>query len=150
MSVSAFVTRTAAAPARGFMLVELLVALLVLDAGLLGLAALQQELLQRQQAAGLASDARWLAEDLVARSRANPDVQYRLASGATPASASNCTASACSPAAWAAADLSAWHTQLRLHLPLIEWQVEPAGNACRVRLRYRLPGGGEASMEAGP
>lgn len=152
MSTPAFFKRAASDSGilRGFTLIEILVALLVLSVGLLGLAALQREILQHQKAIGLASDALWLAEDLRSRCRANPGAAYRLAPGSQPPPEADCASSACSPAEWAAADLSTWHQNLLLHLPLIERDVEGAGEACRVRLRYRLPGGRIASTEVGP
>jgi type IV pilus assembly protein PilV len=65
-------TAASAPPQRGFTLLEVLIALLVLSVGLLGLAALQGVGLRSSQEAYLTSQANLLAYDLADRIRANP------------------------------------------------------------------------------
>lgn len=57
--------------ARGFTLIEALVALLVLSIGLLGVAALQLTSLQNNSAAAIRTQATYLAYDIADRMRAN-------------------------------------------------------------------------------
>jgi len=57
---------------RGFTLMEVLVALLILSFGLLGLAALQGSALKGTHGASLVSQASLLAQDMADRIRANP------------------------------------------------------------------------------
>lgn len=58
---------------RGFTMVEILVALLVLSIGLLGVAALQLTSLRSNHAAAMRSQATFLAYDIIDRMRANRD-----------------------------------------------------------------------------
>ena len=64
-------THPALASARGFTLVEVLVALVVLSIGLLGIASLQLSSLRWNQGAAARSQATLLAYDIVDRMRAN-------------------------------------------------------------------------------
>jgi type IV pilus assembly protein PilV len=74
--------------ARGFTLIEALVALLVLSIGLLGVAALQLSSLRSNHGSSLRSQATLLAYDIVDRMRANQTAAksgaYDLALAATP------------------------------------------------------------------
>ena len=74
--------------ARGFTLIEALVALLVLSIGLLGVAALQLSSLRSNHSSSLRSQATLLAYDIVDRMRANQNAArggaYDLALTATP------------------------------------------------------------------
>jgi type IV pilus assembly protein PilV len=75
--------------ARGFTLLEVLIALLVLSIGLLGLAALQTTGLRSNEMASMRTQATQLAYDISDRMRANPEgVEnqfYPIALGDTPA-----------------------------------------------------------------
>jgi type IV pilus assembly protein PilV len=57
--------------ARGFTLLEILVALLIVSIGLLGIAGIIAIGLKNNQSAGFRSQATWLANDIVDRMRAN-------------------------------------------------------------------------------
>lgn len=78
--------------ARGFTLIEMLVALLVLSIGLLGIAALQLTSLRSNHSAAMRSQATLLAYDIVDRMRANRGDaitgDYDIALGATPSGTS--------------------------------------------------------------
>jgi len=111
--------------ARGFSIVEALVALVVLSIGMLGIAALYVESLRAGRSAIYRTQAVNLATDLADRIRANRrgGVDYRLAANAQPPQPGNCaptrtTDSAnCSPAQLATDDLARWAQAIRQQLP---------------------------------
>jgi type IV pilus assembly protein PilV len=118
-----FMVRTRQAAQRGFTMIEVLVAVLVLSIGLIGLASLQGVSLQFNNSAYLRSQATNLAYDMADRVRANRraalnGAEYNLAVGvATPA-----------PGTLADTDLSEWRTALQNSLPAGTGGVEvPAG-----------------------
>jgi type IV pilus assembly protein PilV len=104
---------------RGFTLVEVLIALLVLSFGLLGIANLQLSGVSTSRASFERSQAALLANEIVERIRANLPAatagNYNLSSGATAATpTSNCigVSANCSPADLAAADLAYWQARV--------------------------------------
>lgn len=92
---------------RGFTLLEVLIALLVLSIGLLGLAALQTSGLRSNQMATMRTLATQIAYDMTDRMRANPtgmtNLEYIIATDETPAA---------SPATTAEIDLTEWRDQV--------------------------------------
>jgi type IV pilus assembly protein PilV len=64
----------------GATLIEVLVALLVLSAGILGVALLQLNALKHSDSALRSTQVSFIAQDLLERVRANPDAHYALAS----------------------------------------------------------------------
>lgn len=92
---------------RGFTLLEVLIALLVLSIGLLGLAALQTSGLRSNQMATMRTLATQIAYDMTDRMRANPtgmtNLEYIIATDETPAA---------SPATTAEIDLTEWRAQV--------------------------------------
>lgn len=96
--------------ARGFTLVEAMVALLVLSVGLLGIAALYVETLRASRSALLRTQAVTLASDLADRIRANrvPANAYACGNPCNAASALNTVATA---------DLTAWLANIGALLP---------------------------------
>ncbi len=96
---------------RGFSLLELLVAVLVVAVGLLGIAGLQLASAQNNRGALERSLATFLAEDMLERARANPTVDYSVAAGA-PGTFVNCLAGNCSSAELAQFDVAAWKCAL--------------------------------------
>jgi type IV pilus assembly protein PilV len=64
---------------KGFTLIEVLVALLILVVGLLGAAALQLNALKYTDSSTLSSKASFIAYDMMDLIRANPDAGYALA-----------------------------------------------------------------------
>ena len=122
---------------RGFSLLEVLIALVVLSVGLLGLAALQAEGLRGSSTAQNRFQAVRLAADIAARIRANEDAintsstftgPYAYAIGLTDSAASGAAngcadvgtitdANVCTAANMAAFDLFQWRRDLAAALP---------------------------------
>ena len=111
--------------ARGFTLLEILIAMLVLALGILGGVALQLAALRARQQSVLLSQATQMATSLAERMRANPSqrdtyltLDYDAFVEAVPgAPAALCHAGACSADQLALADLYEAKSQLRSHLP---------------------------------
>jgi len=105
---------------RGFTLLEVLIALLILSIGLLGLASLQTNGLRSNQMASMRTTATQLAYDIADRMRANPvgvDAQnYVIAvNDADPVipAGGNCENSTCSASQMATYDLAQWRGATR-------------------------------------
>ncbi len=111
--------------ARGFTLIEALIALLVLSIGLLGVAAMQLASLQANNGAFQRTQATFLAQDIADRMRANRTAalagayDFALGDGAPVA-----------PATIAEEDILAWKTRLAATLP--QGAVEPPDAAVDV------------------
>jgi type IV pilus assembly protein PilV len=105
--------------ARGFSLVEALVALVVLSVGLLGIAALYVSALRFGRTALLRSDAVTLAGDMVDRIRANSSggSSYALAAGAANTAVAACSTGGCTAAQMATTDKAQWTALLARSLP---------------------------------
>jgi type IV pilus assembly protein PilV len=97
---------------RGFSLLEVLIALLVLSIGLLGLAALQTTGLRSSQMASMRTSATTTVYDIIDRMRANPqgviDSDYVIDSATTPSSPPDCRTGSCTTAQLAEFDLGEW------------------------------------------
>ena len=105
---------------RGFSLVEMLVALVVMSVGMLGIAALYIESMKSNRGASLRTQAVALAYDMADRIRANrlAGAQYALALGAAPPAAHNCVAGVnCTQDDMAEDDLNRWVTSVRAIMP---------------------------------
>lgn len=100
--------------AKGFTLIELMVAILVLAIGLLGLAGLQVIGLRSGHNAYLRTQATLLAQDMADRMRNNRE---NLASYLGTETADKCDASLCSGAQMAGYDLAKWHEAIINQLP---------------------------------
>ncbi len=104
--------RPAPSRARGFTLIESLVALLVLSIGLLGIAAMQLASLQANNGAFQRTQATFLAQDIADRMRANRTAaingEYDFAFG---------TAAPDAPATVAEGDIALWKARLAATLP---------------------------------
>jgi type IV pilus assembly protein PilV len=97
---------------RGFSLLEVLIALLVLSIGLLGLAALQTTGLRSNQMASMRTSATTAVYDIIDRMRANPqgvlDADYVIDTATTPSSPPDCRTGSCTTAELATFDLGEW------------------------------------------
>lgn len=105
--------------ARGYTLIEVLVALLIISLGLLGMAGLQVTSLKQNQSAYMRSQATILAYDIIDRMRANVSAvdngNYFVSNGALTAGCE--TTSGCTDAQMAAHDIARWQTRLAEELP---------------------------------
>lgn len=109
---------------RGFSLIEVLVALLVLSIGLLGLAALQTVSLQYNTGSYYRTQAAFLAYDIIDRMRvnsvavANSDGNgYDQPTSSAVTATVNCDTAACSSADLATYDVRRWYDKAVATLP---------------------------------
>lgn len=115
-------TRPLSGDVRGFTLIEVLIALLVLSIGLLGLAMLQLESLKYNTDAYFRTQATMLAYDIIDRMKANPDAANAGLYDATakPGANQTCgdTSAGCANTTdLANYDLNVWYTKLDAVLP---------------------------------
>ncbi len=104
---------------RGFTLLEVMIALLVLSTGLLGLLALQTAGLRSSQMASMRTLATQYAYNITDRMRANPDGRtsgnryYVLGTGdPAPPIGTNCDVEICNPQELANFDLGQWRARV--------------------------------------
>lgn len=111
---------------RGFGLVEVLIALVVISVGLLGIASLQAASISRAHISNVQSLAAIQAQNIVARMLANPEAlppnsayaEYETTSAkAEAAAATSCDSVVCKPAEMAQYDLHQWGRRLKDILP---------------------------------
>ena len=102
---------------RGFSLIEVLIALIILSVGMLGIAGLYVQSMQAGRTSMFRHNAVTIAGDIADRIRANPaaGAAYTAATGAD----NNCVDGGvnCSPAQMAAHDISLWQEQADDSLP---------------------------------
>lgn len=117
---------------RGFTLIEVLVALLILSIGLLGLAALQGRGLRDNHSALLRSQAVNQAEDILDRMRANRaaavngDYDINLGDGAAAPTYTGLVL----------IDLQEWKAMLTASLPTGDGSIAMDGNVCTVIVQW--------------
>lgn len=113
---------------RGFTLLEVLIALVVLSIGLLSLAGLQATGLRNNHSAYLRSQATLLAYDAIDRIRANRSAaaSYVIGLGAIPTSAST----------QAYTDLLEWTNAVGARLPSGQGSISLAGNVVTVLVQW--------------
>jgi len=100
---------------RGFSMIELLVAVLVMGIGVLGITGLQMVSLQNNRGALLRGEAVQLAYDMLDRVRANPGANYGgLNLGTAPPAATNCHTNNCTEAQMVTFDQAVWKCSLGL------------------------------------
>lgn len=102
---------------KGFTIVEILVALVILSVGMLGIAGLYVTTLRASGSALLRMQAINLAADMADRIRANPTAGAAYAGAAADNSCSGSAPVDCTPALMAADDLFSWNQQLAAALP---------------------------------
>lgn len=106
---------------KGFTLLEVLVAVLILSIGLLGIAGLQAKGLQFNHSAYLRTQATFLAYDITDRMRANIVAvnagSYNNGSAAVDTNCITAASTSCTPAIMAGHDLYEWDAALASALP---------------------------------
>ncbi|MFZ4502875.1 MAG: type IV pilus modification protein PilV [Methylovulum sp.] len=125
--------------AKGFTLIEVLIALLILSGGLLGLAALQITSLHYNQSAYQRSQASFLSSDLTERMRCNPQAvsAYLNVDFASAGAHPEClTVPGCTPAALAEQDMFEWYQAVQLQLPKALVSLSLAGQVYTLTLRW--------------
>ncbi len=118
---------------KGFTLVEVLVALVILSVGLLSMATLMMLSLQSSQGAYLRSQASLLTYDIVERMRANytqatSTDDYVLAKGASATSNPNCKTSGCGSSDQAKQDLYDWRKSISDSIPSADASIARAND----------------------
>lgn len=129
---------------RGFTLLEVLIAVMLLAVGLLGLAGLQAVSLRNNHSAYLRSQATMLTYDIIDSMRSNRSAaqagNYDIAIGtaaSTPASTPPyCMATECSGSEMATADIFAWKQSLASLMPLGDGKVVRAANVVTVTVQW--------------
>ncbi len=102
----------------GITLIESLIALVVAALGILGVVGVQMRTLVDTQASVNRGYAISLIDDLAERIQTNPDALNNLPTYTTsPTSATDCTTTACDPAALATYDIKSWRDQVSTTLP---------------------------------
>lgn len=130
---------------RGFTLLEVLIALLVLSVGLLGLAGLQTRGLAAVHNAYLRSQAVLLARDMGERIRANNNYLISTASDLKNEytidyershSSSDCVSNPCSPENMARFDVDQWLLSLANTLPSGDGEIDKTGTVYSITVRW--------------
>lgn len=116
-ALSKSTSRTSANGQRGFSLVEVLIALIIMSVGMLGIASLYVQSMQAGRTSLFRHHAVTLAGDIGDRIRANPTAGAAYAAGG--GTINNCVDGGivCSPAQMAAEDIQVWQTQAVDTLP---------------------------------
>lgn len=127
---------------RGFTLVEVLVALLVLAIGLLGLATLQTVGIKFNQESYLRSQAVLIAYDIIDRIRANPVAKSAgsydsVAAGATYTAPACTGAVNCSTSDIATYDLANWKARIAATLPAGTGAISTSGTRRTVTVTWK-------------
>ncbi len=104
---------------KGFTMIEVMVAIIIIAIGLLGIAGLQLLAIRNTTGAGLRTVATQLAYDITDRMRANSPgvVAGYYSTLAAPSGTPPCYSSACTPQQMAALDMQAWLTRVQTLLP---------------------------------
>jgi len=98
---------------RGFTLIEVLVAVLVLSIGLLGRASLQATSLRNNNDASMQTRAGYIASDMADRMRANVSLVSTYPGAAAVAASGGCVTAACTPAEMVGNDMAEWNELLQ-------------------------------------
>ena len=104
---------------KGFTMIEVMVAIIIIAIGLLGIAGLQLLAIRNTTGAGLRTVATQLAYDITDRMRANESavVAGYYSTLAAPSAAPPCYSATCTPQQLAALDMQSWLTRVQALLP---------------------------------
>ena len=117
---------------RGFTLIEVLIAVIVMSIGLLGLAGLQATGMRNNHTAYLRSQATVIAYDVIDRMRAmrlrtvanlSELSVYGIGMGDSASSSTDCSSTVCFMSQMANYDLAQWKAALNQHLPMGDGSV---------------------------
>lgn len=138
---------------KGFTLLELLVALILVSIGILGHAKMQMRSMDMAQQASFSQSANSALIDLAQRIRANKTVadefnnKSNLATGNPLASSHNCiTSSSCTKAQFVSYELDEWFNNLTLPAP--RFDISKNGNLFALTLTWDAAGTGNANCSA--
>lgn len=129
-------------PSRGFTMIEVLVAVLVLSFGLLGLAMLQVESMKHNTDAYLRTQATLLAYDIIDRMRANVEAANSggYVADEKPSTIETCgnTGGCANGAALADYDLGVWYLKLEelLPAPSVPSEIQSNNNVHTIIVRW--------------
>jgi type IV pilus assembly protein PilV len=95
---------------KGFSIIEVIIATLIMTVGILGVAGLQVVSLQQNRSSLLRSEALQIGNDILDRMRANPLQPYAPVeyTDAPPAGSRDCVALSCSPSQMETYDIAQW------------------------------------------
>ena len=126
---------------RGFSMIEVLFALLILAIGLFGMASLMMTSMKSNQSAAVRSQATWLAYDIIERMRLNTDTatgggyDITAADTADDVDDPGCKDTGCSATATAQLDLWEWKSQLEQ--TGLSGAVQRTGNTMTVTITWQ-------------
>jgi type IV pilus assembly protein PilV len=118
---------------KGFSLIEVLVAVLIVAVGILGVAGLQVVSLQQNRSALLRAEALQIGNDILDRMRANPLTDYApVELNDAPPTATNCVTDNCNPSEMAEYDIAQWKCGINSN--------DPEGNPYSICVSYGIAG----------
>ncbi|UUY10143.1 type IV pilus modification protein PilV [Pseudomonas sp. J452] len=126
---------------RGFSIIEVLFALLILAIGLFGMASLMMTSMKSNQSAAVRSQATWLAYDIIERMRLNAATatngNYDIAAADTADDVDDpgCKDTGCTATATAQLDLWEWKTQLEQ--AGLSGAIQQTGNTLTVTITWQ-------------
>jgi len=135
---------------KGFTLIEVLIAVLVLSIGLLGLAALQANGLRSNYGAYTRSQAVILVNDMADRIRANPTAAASYNNINGPGGGADCEAADCNTTDLALYDTAEWYTSLQNTLPNGTGTVTGNGTVFTVSVMWDDGRSGAVGAGCGP
>lgn len=122
--------------ARGFSLLEVLVAIVVVATGVLGIAGLQVISMQSNTSALFRTQANQLAYDIIDRARANPAGVYLVNLVDDAPASLNCMNQDCVPDEMTDYDLSLWLAEVVTSLPAGDAAITMNGNLVTVTVQW--------------
>ena len=143
---------------KGFTLMEVLIAVLILSIGLLGLASLQANGLRSNFGSYARSQAVLMANDMADRIRANPTQAAAGSYNNITATVADpgCLAADCTSVEMASHDIAAWYTNLQNTLPMGTGTVAGNGTVFTISVMWdddrsgAVGGGCDAATDAAP
>ena len=122
--------------AKGFSLLEVLVAIVVVSTGVLGVAGLQISSMQNNTSALFRTQASQLAYDIIDRARANPEGDYMVNLADDAPGSPNCVNQECAPAEMTDYDLSLWLADVITSLPAGDAAITMNGSLVTVTVQW--------------